>query len=195
MRRLQVFLMTTVLMLGCICQANAQITVFDSFGTNNFIGTSQGVGIIGIEDYTLSNPAVNLMTSFVFTGGVANAGEVLDFNFFDSAMNPTQGFAVLLPSGGNFIWTITLGTPFVVPSVGFVEMEFDTTRTQNMGVGAGGTWFIASNDVSIGSSPLDPSALGVGNNYAFAINAIPEPASAGLIGMVLLGGFVSRRRK
>jgi hypothetical protein len=170
-------------------------------GTNVYTGQAGpysafavATGVASFDDYVSTQAAPFNLAQFVFVGGVAQAGGGMTVAFFDTAANPVSNFHITLPQAGDFIWTITLGTPpdgldstFVAPQAGFVQITVDAANT--------GRWFFTStaptvgtNDVTVGSgSQLTPQ-----RNNAFSLVEVPAPGSLALLG---LGGLVARRRR
>lgn len=155
----------------------------------NFTSTATG-GVVAAADYdSIADDDIN-MGIFQFVGGVANAGEVLFFDFFDAGGTFYDSFGVQLSQGGNFIWTITLATPQIALDSGFVQMVADDGSAV---INSTGVWFINSEAPTIGSALAADGNLPTGpGDYKFAIEAVPAPASAALLG---LGGLVATRRR
>lgn len=158
-----------------------------ALGTNFVTSSGAAGGVAGTADYdSAADDDIN-MGAFRFVGGVAAAGGVLFFDFFDSAGNFYDGFGVQLSSGGNFIYTITLTTPQLVQDSGFVQMFADDGSVL---VATNGTWFLNNEAPTIGSAGAIDVAPDL--DYKFAIDAIPAPGSVALLG---LGGMVAARRR
>ena len=202
MLRFKIAGIAVLFLLATVARLNADVVTFDSvpgpyvaFAPGNG-SLSVGSGALPGEDYIMDLSATGnpgnttaTLTTVQFVGGVDTAGGILDFNFFDSAQNAAGGFSVQLPQAGNFIWTIGVGA-FVVPSSGFMDVVLDPNRPENAGVLA--QWFITSTPPGVGSSPQD--ATGGNGDHSFSFTAIPEPVSGGLLGLVLLGTCLVRRR-
>ncbi len=173
----------------------------------------QPAGLIGIEDYVADQAALQTVASagtpgnytkmFInelrYVGGAQTANETITFAFYDAGLNLANFFQYSNgASVGNFIWTITLGANFKVPTVGFVAMFTDNNT---------GAWFFTDPvNMTVGGSPQNIDglpAVGPQNgpaNYAFrmdAINAIPEPSTMALCGLFATGAsaYAARRRK
>lgn len=153
----------------------------------------RAAGNAGFDDYTSTAGSNFNMAKFVFVGGVANAGESMRFEFYDAAAVLVNSATLALPSGGDFIWTITFGTlpdgsdsTFGVANAGFVQIV--TT------VGTG-RWFFTSTAPTVGANNV---AVGTGaglnpqRNNAFEIVMAPTPGSLALLG---LGGLAAARRR
>jgi hypothetical protein len=142
--------------------------------------TTAGPGLmVGVEDYNLPTVASPILTEFQFVGGVAAAGQILWFDFYDDMGTYIDYAGVQFPQGGNYIWTITIGTPFAIPDGGYMSMTADSYYSSSTG-----TWFMTQ----------DPPAVGTTDgleNYAFSLTVLPEPAS---LLLVALGGLFLRRR-
>lgn len=159
-----------------------------------YSGFAAAAGQASVDDYTTTAPGPSVtLANFQFVGGVVDAGGSLTVNFYDSTSTLANSFSVTLPNGGDFVWTITLGpgdgstSTFAVPSAGFAEMVVDDATT--------GRWFftttaptVGANDVATGTG----SVLSPQRNNAFAMTAVPAPASLALLG---IGGLLGTRRR
>jgi len=117
-------------------------------------------GVIGWDDYISVATGSLDLTVVKFIGGVVNANEILWFDYFDYAgANWINGFGVQLPQGGNFIWTITLGSPVTVDPTGILQITADTAS------GSMGQWYLSDALATVGTQ--DP-------NFGYA----PPPYSA-----------------
>ncbi len=178
----------------------APVDVFESV-LGNYSAFPASSGILGIDDYaSVATTSPNFfLAQLRFVGGVTAAGGILDFTFFDAAGAPVNGFGIALPQGGNFIWTISFGTPannnddstFAIPHDGFMQIS-----ARNPGTGQ---WFLTPNpttlgadDPTVGFGPGGTSSTPAGFNYAFTLRQTPAPASLGLLG---LGGLLAARRR
>jgi hypothetical protein len=160
-------------------------------------GPADGDGVpqtINVDDYQSIAPGGGLMAEFQFVGGVTVAGGAMFFDFFDAGGTLVDGFGVLLPQAGNFIWTINITNNDVAfAGSGFVQASIDDDGA--IGPATGGSWFLTADDATVGDNLLSAgfgSPLGADLNHAFQINAIPAPASAALLG---LGGLAAVRRR
>ena len=168
--------------------------VFQSM-SGSYAAFAAASGTIGFDDYvtTESGPTF-LLSKLVFVGGVTNAGDSLTFNFYDTANVLAASSNVTLPTGGNFIWTITFGllpsgddSTFAVPSAGTMEIVATAPTT--------GRWYLNSAGYipTVGSESTGFGAGStLGRNQAFQLNAVPTPGAAALLG---LGGLVATRRR
>ncbi|MBN1796797.1 MAG: PEP-CTERM sorting domain-containing protein [Sedimentisphaerales bacterium] len=150
-------------------------------------------GVIAYDDYDSINDADIEMDKVRFIGGVQNAGEVIWFDFFESDhVTYVDGFGVQFPVGGNYIWTITLGSPITVRDAGVLQLEADPGYvTPSTGV-----WFLSDAAPTIGSEdPTWPGYTDSQDEYLsckFEINNVPEPCTMALLG---LGGMAAIRRR
>jgi len=177
--------------------------------TNGYVAFGLTTGQIALEDYVMDtssfSPGTLDMDIMRFVGGVDTANTILDFNFYGTADGTgpvASSFAVQLGSAGDFIWTVTLGTPLAIPTSGSMEVIFDDTRPEN--AAGGGRIFISQEPaLAKGSSPGNPFGIpGSGPNgeprdFAFELQttSIPEPATAALIGLFGFGLILSRQRR
>ena len=167
--------------------------------SNMTLGTNYSVSatgaVVSVDDYTsVVAPADTiLMSTFKFVGGVANAGEVLFFTFFDSSGSYVDSFGAQFSQGGNFVWTVTLSTPFAVANSGYVQMWADDGSVL---VTSTGSWFMTTDAPTIGTTgtayPGYTTSGGAYLDHKFEINSIPEPATIGLLGLSVLA-LVRRR--
>jgi hypothetical protein len=155
-------------------------------------GTS---GAVSSDDYTsiVTDPDTILMSQFQFVGGVANADEVLFFDFYDTGGVYVDSFGVQFSEGGMFTWTVTMSVPFVVPNAGRCDMWADDGSVL---VVSKGTWFMNSAAPTIGTTgptlPGYTDDLGKPLNHKFEIISTPEPAT---ISLLALGGLALLRRR
>ncbi|MEM1325502.1 MAG: T9SS type A sorting domain-containing protein [Bacteroidota bacterium] len=172
------FLYTLIFSVLLIPLLTGQITTtFDSFdGNAGFLSIAAANDVIGQEDYIMDlsgtgNPTGTLavLDTFVFVGGVDFPGGELSFSFFDNSGNFADGFTLALPQAGNFIWTITVGGGFTIPTEGIVQASIDPNS------GVQGQWFLVEENLVtgfIGSSPGNPFGLGTsadGNPLVFTM--------------------------
>ncbi len=159
------------------------ILEYDSFnnapGPAGLLAISPATGPIGFDDYTTQSvldgaaAASDLLTldRFFFVGGVSNPGEVLFMDFFDPNGAFVDGFGVQLANGGNFRYTITIGTPVSIPAAGIVQLF--ANDDPNIAPVSTGQFFVSDNAVVIGANdPLfgpAPGPLGEILNHVFAI--------------------------
>lgn len=158
---------------------------------NGFLAFPPATGVLGTADYdSAADDDIN-MGAFRFVGGVAAAGEVIFFDFFDAGGVFYDGFGVQFPQGGNFIWTITLATPQITQDAGFVQLFADDGSAV---VASTGQWFLSDAAPTIGSAGAADATGPAGEslNHKFAIDAVPAPGSIALLG---LGGLAAARRR
>ncbi len=166
----------------------------DMDATNGYLAFSPS-DYLGYEDYdsTAPNSDIDLQT-MRFVGGVANAGEILYFNFYDTSLAYTTGFGVTFTQGGNFIYTITINTfpgGVVIPEAGVMEIVADTAS------GSTGQWFmtdsaptIGANDPGYGYGSANQPSLS--HKFELTGNDVPVPGATALLA---LGGLTAARRR
>lgn len=168
---------------------------------NMTLGTSLSAvsatgGSVSVDDYNLGGGSASwTLKKFRFVGGVAAAGQVLFFTFFTPSFAAQDSFGVQFPSGGNYIWTITISTPanHIHHNGGFYRMWADDGSVLVL---SKGTWFMDSTAPTKGTTgPAYPGFTNGGNplNHKFAV-IIPEPATLAMFGMGVLTLIVRRRR-
>jgi uncharacterized protein (TIGR03382 family) len=154
-------------------------------GPNGYVAFPAATGVLGFDDYDSINDAPIVMDSFQFVGGVSTVGGIMFVDFFDAGGVFVDGFGVALPSAGNFIWTISLAGTVTVADAGLVQMTADAATT--------GLWFLGDGGPTIGSEDVFNGGGGDGQfSHNFAINAVPTPGTAALLG---LGGLIGFRRR
>jgi hypothetical protein len=191
--------------------AVSQAAVLYSSGIQSYTGgpgTGSVIGVVGPitggpnfsqgfgDDYTTIGGTTGTvtMTKFVFAGGVSVANGALGFEFFNpDGSDSNQGFAVQLASAGTKIWTITLSTPVVIPSSGFVILQpviagvLTGVPGSTATFGQGNVVDVGSNDLTITAATTDANVLSTGafinsgpQLLAFEIqgNPVPEPTAA-----------------
>lgn len=174
--------------------AGRTTSVYDSI-PGPYSAFGRAAGQAGIDDYgtAVTDPTM-LLAQFKFVGGVNTAGQGLRVNFYDSTNTLSNFFTATLPSGGDFIWTITLGlqpdgsdSTFAVPNNGSVEIVINADST--------GRWFLTSTAPSVGTNDITVGTGGGLNPQlynAFGLVAVPAPASLALLGV---GGLLASRRR
>ena len=177
--------------------------VYDSLysGTAGYWLQSPVVGPIGYDDYdTVSSGAY--LSQVKFVGGLTAPSGILWFEFYTNFTSPTlvTSFGVHLPQSGWWIWTINMGSPFLVPHTGLMQIVANSTYTPYP-MDIAGAWFFTSSDaVVVGSNILGfgtpPMITTTGGTY-FGVHCfafvVPEPATLALFGTGLL--LVMRRRR
>lgn len=174
--------------------ARAPTAVYSSIA-GPYSAFAAATGAAGFDDYTSIAPGATMMlANFKFVGGVVMSGGSITVNFYDSTSTLANSFSTSLPTGGDFIWTITLGSgdgsdsTFAVPTAGFAEMVVDAAAT--------GRWFFTTTAPTIGSSDVTTgtgSTLNPQRNSAFELNMVPAPGSLAALGA--LGLLAARRRR
>lgn len=158
-------------------------------GPTGYVAGAPASGYIGYEDYTpiAAMTMTEELQEFKFVGGVANAGEVAFFDFYDAADNLVDSFGIQFSQGGNFIYTITIGSVVNVPAGGEVWMWVDDGSVLTPSTGQ---WFAGDAGPTIGGpdDPLEGTFAGYVQNFEITV---PEPASLLLFG--LAGLFIRRR--
>lgn len=220
-RLLGTSVLALVLMIGVSNQTRADIVAFDTvpgpyagFAAINNGTLARNAPFFGLpgEDYIMDLSGTNApgatireLTSMQFVGGVAlapgtlgtfNQG-VLDFTFFDAGGTAFSSFSATLGTAGNFIWTINLTPGFFIPTNGFLDVSIDASDPNNLDTAGNNLvaqWFIGSAEVT-GTSPQDATNVAPGRDHSFQLTVVPEPATAGLVGLLLLGGCFTRRRR
>jgi hypothetical protein len=163
-------------------------------GTVNDTYVTAAGGFVSTDDYNtvLSPGGTAIMESFRFVGGVAQAGGIVFFQFFDVNSYFVASFGAQLPVGNPALWQVV--TPnLVIPTGGFVKMWADDGSVQSPTTGM---WLAASGAPAVGTTgPTLPGITegGVVLNHSFAIT-VPEPGTLALFGMGVLT-LVTRRRR
>ncbi|MCP4590591.1 MAG: PEP-CTERM sorting domain-containing protein [bacterium] len=158
-------------------------------------------GVVAVDDYDgVETLGTNWLTEFKFAGGATGAGGngVVFFTFFDTTGAYVGGFGSQLPDPGNWIWTVTINTPFLVPADGYCQMW-----ANNGVVGGGaypiteGRWFGSIDAPTIGTTGsavpnLNSPTTGYHLDMKCEITFVPEPTTLALLGMGALA--LIRRR-
>lgn len=181
---------------------------------SGYLASSPFDGTVSIEDYASSlsdgisdgvdgtGGATHPLVEFGFVGGAADlggTGKTIFFDFFDVNTNAVTGFGVTLANYGNYIYTITIGSPGTtqVPVEGFIAMSTAPgTSAQHFLSDANPApgWNGIENhqfyppgffDFDYGNGPVDI-------NYLFRLN-VPTPGTAALFGLAGLAGIRRRR--
>lgn len=159
-------------------------------------------GLLGWDDYdTISG--VNL-TAHQFAGGLTAISDALGrtavmwMEFYNTTGTLVTTFGVAFPFPGNYVWTVTLGTPRTIPHDGFHQILANSTYT-GVATTISGQWMqsltsalvVGSNATSIGGA-MTPGGTTVAGQQAFAFLS-PEPTTLGLLGAGVL--LILRRRR
>ena len=126
------------------------------------------------------------MDALRFAGGVTTAGMQLDFFLLDSATNVVSSFGVTLPQGGDFIWTITVGS-LPAATAGFLQIQTHSATDS-------GRWFLTTTAAAPGSNSF---STGFGSTLTppqIATFELQTPAP-GVLALMGLGGLVATRRR
>lgn len=154
-------------------------------GPNGYVAFPAATGAAGFDDYDSIKDADILLGEFGFVGGVTTAGGIMFFSFFDASSNLVDSFGVALTNPGNFIYTITLGTPITVPDAGIVQGYVDSATT--------GQWFLGDAGPTIGTEDASFGSDGGGIfAHNFRLHDVPAPGALALLG---IAGLVGRRRR
>lgn len=189
--------------LGSPIEVAGGNNTYSSMGPSlGFIFWDTGTGTLLADDYTsnqLPATGTHLINEYGFVGGVAAAGQVMFFTFFDSNSSFVDSFGVQFSSGGNYIYTITLGTPQTVANKGFNQWWVDDGSVLVPSTGA--VFATTTGAITVGSNVPTSVALTSGGVTtttlpfvaSFRLDMVPEPATLGLLaaGLVCL---VARRR-
>ncbi len=170
---------------------------FDGVAYSNMeLGTNYAViinpGEMEADDYESIVPIGDtlILSEYSFVGGVTAANGILWFDFYDDEAAYVDGFGVQFPQAGNYIWTITISEPFVVPNAGYHSIEADDTYGNTTG-----KWFLNSEIPTVGSTTDWPGYIDdddVPLNFKFELVSVPEPATLALLG---LGALALIRRR
>lgn len=168
-------------------------TAYSNMGAGaGFQAFAAATGPIGFDDYDSIGAAATTIdvSTYRFVGGVAAAGGILFFEFYDTSSAFVDSFGVQLANPGNFIYTITINSypgGVVVPESGIHQVVANAGTT--------GQWFLSDAAPTIGTqSNVFGGASGGALNHKFEINGdyVPAPATAALLG---LGGLAAIRRR
>ena len=160
----------------------------------NLYAVSAGSGQVSFDDYTTTGAGpTDVMTKHRFAGGVAAAGQVIFFTFFTATSFAfATSYGVQLPAGGAYLWTITMGTPRIIPSNGIVAMWADDGSVVTPSVG---TWYLSDLAPTIGSTGASFPGFTASGAPLNHIQQIETPAPAGLALLGLGGALAARRRR
>lgn len=175
-------------------------TAYSNMNANaagGFNAFAPGGPALGFDDYdSIATGGTIDVQQYRFVGGVNVAGGVMFFEFYDNTSAFVDSFGVILPSAGNFVWTITINTfpgGVVVPETGIHQLVADTAGA--FGPAALGQWFLSDAAPTIGTqSNTFGGASGGALSHKFEITGdyVPAPATAALLG---LGGLAAARRR
>ncbi|MEI7658767.1 MAG: hypothetical protein WCK33_11950 [Phycisphaerae bacterium] len=149
-----------------------------------YSGFPAASGSLGFDDYASTMIAdVETLTDLRFVGGVSTAGMSLQFDFYSTSAVLVNSFTAVLPTGGNYIWSIT-GLGFDIPKNGILQISAPAGST--------GRWFLSSTAPSVGTNdPLFGGANGGALSHRFEFTT-PTPGALALLG---LGGLAASRRR
>ena len=133
------------------------------------------------EDYVSIQTDTDYLSIHRFVGGVAVAGEVIEFLFFNAGGNFVDGYGVQLNTAGlTNVWTVTINSDVFVPKEGFLVMRSAATNT---GLA---NW---RNKVA---APAIGTTAGNVFRWNMEVRDIPAPASLALMGAA---GLIAGRRR
>ena len=178
--------------------------VYDSLysGTAGYWLFSPAVGPLGYDDYDTISSGV-LLSQVKFVGGMTAPSGIMWFEFYTNFTSPTfiTSFGVHIPQSGWWIWTINMGSPFLIPHTGLMQIAANSTYTP-FPMDIAGAWFWTSSDAVVAGSNMlgygtPPATFTTTGGVYSMVNAfafvIPEPATLALFGAGLL--LVVRRRR
>ena len=168
--------------------------------TFTYVSGAPTGGAVSSDDFTTSPNAAATLDHFTFVGGVQPAGGVAFMTFFSSLGSVVDSFAMQLPYGGTYIWTITNsgGTSMGVslPANGFVQMWANDGVLTAYPI-TQGIWGMSTDNPTIGSTGTVYPGFTTTGGTSFQHNfemLVPEPGTLALFGMGVLTLVVRRRR-
>jgi len=132
-----------------------------------------------------SLPNGNKQHSLRFVGGVAEAGQGIQFFFLDSNGITLNSFTTTLGTAGNFIWTLDLPETNLKDDAGFFAIQAPSGSTL--------TWFL-TDTADLGFTETTGANDGefATSAFAFELRNLPAPGAAALFGFA---GLAASRRK